>query len=202
MKNMIKDALILFAITLVAGVLLGAVYQITKEPIARQEALALENACKEVFADAVSFEEDAFDAEAVNAFLADNGYNAQVIESVYLAKDGAGAVMGAVLTVKTSEGYGGDIRFTMGIRNDGTLNSISLLTISETPGLGMNAEAVLVPQFVNSKGYPFVVTKTQSTDAMEISAISGATITSEAVTGGVNAGMLYFTENMMEGGNS
>ena len=202
MKNMIKDALILFAITLVAGVLLGGVYQITKEPIARQEALALENACKEVFADAVSFEEDAFDAENVKAWLADNGYSAQVIESVYLAKDGSGAVMGAVLTVKTSEGYGGDIRFTMGVRNDGTLNSISLLTISETPGLGMNAEEVLVPQFVNSKGFPFVVTKTQSTDAMEISAISGATITSEAITGGVNAGMLYFTENMMEGGNS
>ena len=39
MKSMLKDAGILFAITLVAGLLLGCVYQITKEPIARQEAL-------------------------------------------------------------------------------------------------------------------------------------------------------------------
>ena len=42
MKSMLKDAGILFAITLVAGLLLGCVYQITKEPIARQEALAQE----------------------------------------------------------------------------------------------------------------------------------------------------------------
>ena len=55
MKNMMKDALILFAITLVSGMLLGAVYQITKEPIEKQQALALENACKEVFAQAASF---------------------------------------------------------------------------------------------------------------------------------------------------
>ena len=52
MKSMLKDAGILFAITLVAGLLLGCVYQITKEPIARQEALAQENACREVFSDA------------------------------------------------------------------------------------------------------------------------------------------------------
>ena len=56
MKSMLKDAGILFAITLVAGLLLGCVYQITKEPIARQEALAQENACREVFSDAESFE--------------------------------------------------------------------------------------------------------------------------------------------------
>ena len=54
MKSMLKDAGILFAITLVAGLLLGCVYQITKEPIARQEALAQENACREVFSDAES----------------------------------------------------------------------------------------------------------------------------------------------------
>ena len=197
MKNMMKDAAILFAITLIAGILLGGVYEITKEPIARQEALALEMACKEVFADAVSFEEEAVDAAAVKEWLVQNGYNAQVIESIYLAKDASGNTAGAVLTVKTSEGYGGDIRFTMGVKNDGTLNSISLLTISETPGLGMQAGEVLVPQFVNKNGYPFVVTKQQSADDLEISAISGATITSDAITTAVNAGMLYFMENMM-----
>ena len=52
MKSMLKDAAVLFAITLIAGVLLGGVYQVTKEPIARQEALKLEQACREVFADA------------------------------------------------------------------------------------------------------------------------------------------------------
>ena len=39
-KSMLKDALILFAITLVAGLLLGFVYDVTKEPIAQQKAKA------------------------------------------------------------------------------------------------------------------------------------------------------------------
>ena len=40
MKGMIKDALILFAITLIAGLMLGVVNDITKEPIAQQEQKA------------------------------------------------------------------------------------------------------------------------------------------------------------------
>ncbi len=39
-KSMIKDALILFAITLVAGLLLGFVHDVTKEPIRQQKAKA------------------------------------------------------------------------------------------------------------------------------------------------------------------
>ena len=55
-KSMIKDALILFAITLVAGLLLGFVHDVTKEPIRQQKAKAKAEACKNVFADADSFE--------------------------------------------------------------------------------------------------------------------------------------------------
>ncbi len=55
-KSMIKDALILFAITLAAGLLLGFVYDVTKEPIAEQKAKAKAEACKNVFAEAESFE--------------------------------------------------------------------------------------------------------------------------------------------------
>ena len=50
MKGMIKDALILFAITLIAGLMLGVVNDITKEPIARQEQKAKTEACQNVFA--------------------------------------------------------------------------------------------------------------------------------------------------------
>ena len=63
-KKIVHDALILTAFTLVLGFLLGAVYEITKEPIAEAEKAALDEAYKVVFADAASFEEDAdFDAE-------------------------------------------------------------------------------------------------------------------------------------------
>ena len=56
MKGMIKDALILFAITLIAGLMLGVVNDITKEPIAQQEQKAKNEACQNVFAAADSFE--------------------------------------------------------------------------------------------------------------------------------------------------
>ena len=57
MKNkIVKDTLAITVITLVAGLALGIVQDITAEPIARQEALSKERAYKEVFADASSFE--------------------------------------------------------------------------------------------------------------------------------------------------
>ena len=201
MKRMLKDAAVLFVITLIAGALLGAVYQITKDPIARQEALALERACREVFAEADSFvNEEDFDAAAAELFLKENGYEGQSVNGYQTAMTADGQTAGYVLTVTTHEGYGGDIQFTMGIRMDGTLNGISLLSIAETPGLGMQAQEVLVPQFSQKNAYPFVVTKTGAVSKDQIDAISGATVTSDALTGGVNAGMFYFRTNLSEGG--
>ena len=104
-----------------------------------------------------------------------------------------------MLTVTTHEGYGGDIQFTVGVRNDGTLNGISLLSISETAGLGMQAGDILVPQLADKNAYPYVYTKTGSTADNEIDAISGATITTNAVTNGVNAGVYYFQTMLQQG---
>ena len=56
MKKIIKDACILFAITLVAGVLLGIVYDVTKAPIANQSEKAKQEAYRAVLPDAESFE--------------------------------------------------------------------------------------------------------------------------------------------------
>ena len=57
MKNMIRDAAILFAITLIAGFVLGFVYNVTKEPIAQAEEKAAKEAYAEVFQDASDFNE-------------------------------------------------------------------------------------------------------------------------------------------------
>lgn len=203
MKSMLKDAAILFAITLIAGLILGGVYQITKEPIAKQEALALENACREVFADAASFETaDDFDAVHAQELLTEGGYTAQTIDSYQTAFNSLGQTIGYVITVTSHEGYGGDIQFTMGVNSDGSLNGISLLSISETPGLGMQAEDVLVPQFAGRNSASFEYTKTGATAENQIDAISGATITTNAVTNGVNAGLFYFQSELdsMTGG--
>ena len=200
-KSMLHDTWVLFAITLIAGIILGFVYQITKEPIAIQEAKAKTEACKVVFADAATFEELAeYDLTEATTHFADAGYTAQSMSDVVrAAKDSNGELLGYVLTVTSSEGYGGDIVFTMGVRVDGTLNGISFLSIAETPGLGMKAEEVLSPQFMNKNVPQFEYTKSGAVSDSQIDAISGATITTNAITNGVNAGLEYFRTVLKEG---
>lgn len=202
MKNTIKDALILFAITLVAGLLLGVVYDITKEPIAAQKEKSKTQACQNVFETASSFEAyENFDMGAASAVLAEAGITGADIDEIMYAKDASGSVLGYVITVTDHEGYGGDIQFSMGVTNEGVLNGISLLSISETAGLGMKAGDVLVPQFVNKQVERFTVTKSGSTDDSQIDAISGATITSNAIVNGVNGGLAYY-QNELKGGSA
>ena len=197
MKEMIKNEGILLAITVIAGFVLGAVYQITKGPIAQAEAAAAMEAYKEVFADATDFTEVEVNADA----LANGGITGTDVNKVFEAKGADGSVLGYVLVVTNHEGYGGDIQFTMGVSNDGTTNGISILSISETPGLGMEAESVLKPQYAGKNVAQFTVTKTGAVSDEQIDAISGATITSDAVTNGVNAGLYYF-QNVLGGGTA
>lgn len=204
MKQMMKDAMILFLITLISGAALGLVYEVTKEPIAQQEQKAKNEAYQNVFEAAEDFTElteEAYSPDTLTAFVKENGFDAS-IDGVAQALSGDGSVLGYVITVTDHEGYGGDIQFTMGVADDGTLNGISLLSISETAGLGMRAGEVLVPQFAGKQVEKFSYTKTGAASDDQIDAISGATITTNAVVNGVNAGLLCFQEklNMTEGG--
>lgn len=201
MKNtIIKDTIILTLITLIAGGVLGLVYEITKEPIAKQQELAKQEAYKAVFEDADTFEVcvEAEDADLA-AYLAGEGFEAQTVNEIIEAKDASGETLGYAINLTTSEGYGGDITFSMGVQADGTLNGISILTISETAGLGMNAtKDEFKGQFKEKQADAFEVTKTGASKENEINAISGATITSNAVTQGVNCGLKAF-EYIKEG---
>lgn len=189
----IKNTISLMVITLIAGLLLGVVYEITKEPIAAEQQRAKEEAYRAVFADAQSFESIKLDVAAVEAKLADNGYDATVNEAMKVFdKDGNAA--GYVLTVTDHEGYGGDIQFAMGVKLDGTVNGISFLSISETAGLGMKAaEEDFMKQFANKNVESFQYTKNGASADGEVDAISGATITTNAVVNGVNAGLYYIS---------
>nr|WP_297874470.1 RnfABCDGE type electron transport complex subunit G [uncultured Blautia sp.] len=201
MKNtIIKDAMILTLITLVAGGVLGLVYEITKDPIAKQQEMAKQEAYKSVFEDADSFEVCVEEGdEELAAYLVENGFEAQTINEVMEAKDASGETLGYAINLTTSEGYGGDITFSMGVREDGTLNGISILTIGETAGLGMNAtKDEFKNQFQDKQAEAFEVTKTGAAADNQINAISGATITSNAVTKGVNSGLCAF-EYVKEG---
>lgn len=199
-NTIIKDTLILTLITLVAGGLLGMVYEVTKEPIAQQAEKEKQEAYKAVFEDADSFEVcvEADDADLA-AYLTENGFEAQTVNEVMEAKDASGETIGYALNMTTSEGYGGDISFSMGVTLDGTLNGISILDINETAGLGMNAtKDEFKGQFAGKQVDAFEVTKSGAVSDNEINAISGATITSKAITGGVNAGLCAF-EYVKEG---
>lgn len=187
----IKDTIILTLITVIAGLLLGVVYEITKEPIAAEQKRAKEEAYKEVFADADTFEVITVDETKVKEKLSGEGYNVTINEAMKVY-DKSSNVIGYVLTVTDHEGYGGDIQFAMGVKSDGTVNGISFLTISETAGLGMKAaEEDFMKQFAGKNVKSFRYTKNGASADEEIDAISGATITTNAVVNGVNAGIYY-----------
>ena len=192
-NTIVQDTLILTIITLIAGFLLGVVYQVTKDPIAKQEEEAKTIASQAVFSEADSFETvvEAEDEDRA-AYLAENGFT-QTINEVMTAKDAQGEVLGYAINITTPEGYGGDITFSLGVKSDGTLNGIEILSIGETAGLGMNAtKDVFKNQFKDKNVESLEVTKSGAAQDNQIDALSGATITSKAVTGGVNAGLCAF----------
>lgn len=201
MKEMMKNSGILFAITLIAGLVLGLTYQGTKDTITLRQEEDKKAAYREVFTDAENFIEIAdFMTEDNRQTLDAAGYEMESIDEIWQAVDKSGNSLGYVFAITTKEGYGGDIRFAAGIRNDGTVNGISILDINETAGLGMNAEKVLKPQFEGKAARSFVYTKTGAVSDGEIDAISGATITTNAFVNGINCALTYFYDVM--GGGS
>lgn len=196
-KQIIKNTIILACITLIAGIALGLVYDVTKEPIAEQQQLTKEKACKTVFAEADSFDIDnQLDVTDAGETLKE-GYEGCTIDEAIPALDKKGNLLGYALTVTCSEGYGGNITLMMGVTVDGTLNGIEFLTINETAGLGMNAkEPAFKEQFKEKPAGELKVTKEDAPADDEIQAISAATITSKAVTKAVNAGREYITFRM------
>lgn len=200
MKNMMKDTLVLFLITLFAGLILSVVYEITKEPIAVQEEKTRQEAFAAVFEGAANFETVEIAPDKAEAVLAEAGISGVTVEEAVQAVGSDATVLGYCVTVTSHEGYGGDIKLTVGIKTDGTVNGISLLEIAETPGLGMKAESVLQPQFAGKDVEQFEYTKTGATAENQIDAISGATITTKAVTNAVNAGLEIF-QTVLVGGD-
>ncbi len=202
-KAVVKDAMILTIITLIAGLLLGFVHEITLEPIEKANYNIQQEAYRSVFADADSFEEaEDFDADAATKAISSSESGGD-IGGLATAKDADGNTLGYVITVTSHDGYAGDITLSVGIKNDGTVNGYSITDISETAGLGMKAkEEAFYSQFENKKVDRFEVTKTGSTSDSEINAISGATITSKAVTYAVDASMAYFNSELAQGGST
>lgn len=201
MNKIVKNTLILIAITVVSGLLLGVVYGITKEPIAEAQENTKQEAYRSVLSDASSFEtmED-FDAADAASILEENGYSSDEITEVAEGIDDSGETVGYVVNVMSHEAYDGDLEVSVGIAADGTVKGIEMLSISETAGLGMKAdEAEFKDQFKDKNVEKFTYTKSGESGDDKIDAISGATITTNAVTNAVDSALVYF-QNELGGG--
>ncbi len=206
MKKIVKNTLALTLITVVLGLVLGLVHEITLEPIAAQERRKQQEAYAEVLPDAESFEELDLSSDGLSEKFAEAiseaGLTEETVDGVAEGLDGSGALTGYVFTVTTGEGYGGDIQFTLGLSADGTIRGISFLSIEETAGLGMRADTDdFKQQFAGIQAESIAYTKTGASADNEIDAISGATVTTNAVTNGVNAGLAAYRV-LAEGGES
>lgn len=187
--NIVKNALILFAITLIAGLLLGLTYEVTMAPISRQRDIIKNNALESVVAGAKKF-------DAVEVVLDDN---LPGVEGVYMAMDGSD-VMGYAFEMTATEGYGGDISLMVGVGIDNTILGIDIVKHAETPGLGAKAdEEQFKSEFAGEVAVDLVVVKYDpSENDGEISSISGATITSRSVTNAVNVAIDYYDTYLAE----
>lgn len=201
--QIIKDAVILFAITLVAALLLALVNEITKGPIAEAEAKAKAEAYNAVFTEAASID---LDNEAVNKALeefdpsAEPELNGATVNEAGVAMDESGNIIGYVMTVTSPNGYGGDITLAIGITTEGKITSLSFVTLNETASLGMEADKpAFKGQYEGKEAVILDTVKSETPADNEISAISSATVTSVAVTEAVNAGIV-FVNTKLNGG--
>lgn len=205
MNTIIKNTLALFTITAVAGILLGAVYEGTKTARAEQEKKTQQKAYQTVFADADSFADIVTDSSVnIKEVREALGYSEKEVElnSIVKALGKDGELLGYVITVTAKEGYDGDIKFSVGVSIDHLVTGISYLSITETAGLGMKAkDEAYIDMYVKGSAEgegDFIVNK-DGNDGIVIDAISGATITSRAVTKGVNAAC-HAADYLMDGG--
>ena len=192
-SGFMKDALILFAITLVSGLCLGVVYDVTKAPIEAATIAANNATYKQVLPEAESFDDVEGSTEKIAETadeIANLGFGGVAIESVLEAKDASGEVVGHV--INSNDSYGGAVKLSIGFDADGTITGVGIRETSDTPGLGLKAkDDDYRNQYVGKNCESLSVTKSGSASDTEINAISGATITSNATTNAVNAALYY-----------
>lgn len=173
-KLIIKTAVSLFLICAVAAGILAFINSVTGPIIAENNEKNADAARLQVLPEAESFEMK----------TASDG-------TVYYIATAGGETAGYVFTTSAS-GYGGAVSVMTGIKPDGTVSGISILSINETPGLGMNAKKdSFLSQFVGQTGMFEVVKNTTPADN-EILAITSATITTRAVTNAVNEALTIY----------
>ncbi len=158
-----KPTLILTAICTIVTLLLAMTNMLTTDKIAANAAQKAADSRKKVLA-----------AQDYKQLDKDG--------AVYGAYDADGNLIGVVITTQSS-GYGGKIEVMTGIKSNGEVSGVNILSMEETPGLGAKGkEDSFLKQYKGFDRSNLAVSK----DGGEINALSGATITSRAITKAVN----------------
>lgn len=182
MRDYIRLAGVLLLVCVVAAGALGYTNAVTYDRIQEQLVKANDEARKNVLPNADEFEK--LDDSTFSNMKSSGEYN--FLEEIYIAKSGE-EILG--YTVKVApKGFGGAVEVVVGVTADGKIQGINVGNNEETPGLGKNAAT---PKFQNQFGGKtwdnvINVIKSGTPKDNEIAALSGATITSRAVTDGVN----------------
>ena len=91
------------------------------------------------------------------------------------------------------DGFGGDIEIIIGINLQKEITGVEILSIDETVGLGMNAKnEEFRNQYVGKKVDHFQVVKNGKQNEDGVDSLSGATITSKAMTNGINGALDFY----------
>ncbi len=200
MKNtIVKDAIVLFLITLISGAALGVVHEVTLEPIAIAQQKAANETYREVFPDAFEFtttDELQAAVDKANEEASGWGFGKVTVNACLEAKNEAGEVLGYVVNSTSAEGYGGNVSISVGIDNEDKILGLGFLSISETAGLGMKAkEPAFRDQFTGKDGSGQITKiKSGAADDTQFNALSGATYTSSAVENALNTGLKFLHE--------
>lgn len=175
--DIIKPVVVLLAICIVIPLALSVTNAVTKDRIATLEkeknAATMQGLVK-----ADDFVETKFGEK--DSFICHKA-----------VKDGKD--IGYIFTTK-AKGYGGDVSVMTAINPSGEVLSVAILDVSgETPGLGQNAaKEAFYSQFKGKKEGINLLKNGANAENNEIDAVTGATITSRAVTNAVNEALEQF----------
>lgn len=176
----------LLLITAIAGFALGLTNYLTEEPIAQQRIQADIDARLAVLPSASDFEEIELNRSPED--------DVKIVE-LYKGIDGTKEIAGYTFKM-LAKGFGGDMEVIVGMDVEGNVAAVRIGGHSETPGLGAKAsDEDFLEQFAGKTAEnPIEVKKAGDLADNEVQALTGATITSDAVSDAVNAAMEYYNE--------
>lgn len=174
LKEMITPTLVLVLICLVITGALAVTYQVTKPVIDEINIRNANIARGEVLPEG----EGAF--TALDVPLSD-----KVVEA-YKADNGAGMTFTVL-----DKGYGGKLTAMVGIGADGKITGIKITKHTETPGLGTKA---MLPEYLSQYLGQSAITRTNESGETQIDAVTGATLTSNAVYRAAETALAQFSQ--------